>query len=675
MDSGSPALLLGRFRVTGCRSGGRVQVLDALDAAAKPETDEAGNARRPESSSVRLVSLPISTVAGASVHDPRPGVHPGRLLERYGRYAIGCEGVLRPVMAGFAAVALRGSDGAGPTARLIIAYATPSAGLDDELRSGAAAPRRVADVVRAVSVVLRRLHDQGVSHGCIRPELIGVEGGLAWLGGFGVAPLAHAVDGAGLVAAAVPRGYRAPEQQEPSPAQPQLWTDTYALGAVASALLAGASPSDDQVSTPRALGAVVSDRVEALVAAALSRSPAGRPGDLTAWAEELADALLSTCAALPLQVGGSEQVPQARADAAPAIEQAAAPSKSPPLAEPTIAPEAAAPLPGQQTVDTARVVPEPHRSASTGLRVLIGVLLLGGVLGLGATVVAGFVAAMRTPPPAPTTAAGGAGVTSPAPPAWVAPAPADAGAVPEASRLEDAGTSDEVEPDSGSRDVGVPPGPSGTARHAFSIRDTRAVIPVDGQVPIWGTADAAVTIVVFGDLECEHTRRAHSVMTELRTQYPNQVRVAWRNRPLASHPRAADAAVVAVSLFEELGHQAFFRFWRAASRSPEAEVDLEAWATEAGALPGRVRRWLRRATEPSALAKDLEIAGRFNVRATPTFFVNGVRVEGYYPVEAFAPMVERELEASRAALARGIPAEDLYRVRVNRNLINAGPED
>ena len=677
MDSGPPEPLLGRFRVTGCRTGGRVQVLDAVDTAVLPRVgDGRGQAEALGSASVRLVSLPVSVAADSRVDDLRPGLRLDQLLERHGRYAIGCEGVLRPVVAGFTANQACGAEGAEPGARLIVAYATPAVTLDDELQSGAVSPRRVAEVVRAVSVVLRRLHDRGVSHGCLRPELIGVESGMAWLGGFGVAPLADAVDGARLVADAVPKGYQAPEQQGPSPAQPQPWTDTYAFGAMASALLAGTDPSECPLPTPRSLGAVVSDRVEELIGAALSRSPAGRPGDLTAWAEELADVLASSADhSVPgLQVAGSEQAHSSTVDGAPGIARHPATSESSSPVQSSAPPEPAAPSARQHVVEPIRVVPAPHAAPSTGLRVLVGILLVGGLLGLGATVVAGFLVAMRTPSPPPSTAAGGAGPISPAPAAQVAPSPADAGTTADASPLDDSETSDDVELDAAREDAASSDA-FGAAHHAFSVRDTHAGIPVDGQSPIWGNGGAAVTIVVFGDLECEHTRRAHAVMTELRSEYPSQLRVVWRNRPLETHRRAIDAAVVAVLLSQELGHEAFFRFWRAAGRDPEAAVDIEAWASEAGALPGRVQSWLRRSTQPPALARDLEIAGRFNVRATPTFFVNGARIEGYQPAEVFAPMVERELEASRAALARGVPAEDLYRVRVNRNLINVGPED
>jgi protein-disulfide isomerase len=677
MGSAPPELLLGRFQVIGCRSDGRVRVLDALDVAVQRDLgDGAAQPPRPGAPPVRLVSLPVCMAPGASATHPRPGVDLDQILERQGRYALGCEGVLRPNAVGFTASDPLGPDGEEPLARLIIAYAAPSAALDDELRNGAASPRRVAELVRAISLMLRRLHDQGVSHGCLRPELIGAERGTAWLGGFGVAPLAHAVDGARLVAAAVPPAYRAPEQQGPSPAQPQPWSDTYALGVVAASLLAGANPSDDVMPTPRALGAVVSDRVEALVGAALSRSPAGRPGDLAAWSEELAAALVPSSGSSALQLGRDDPVraPEVPVEEAPTGEPGTAPPEFHRLGESAVPPKLGAPPAQQHTVDTARVALGPQRGASTGLRLLIGLMLLGGVLGLGATVVVGFLMAMRTPSPPTTTAAGGAAATPPAPPAWVAPPPVDAGSVPEASRPHDSGMNDCVEPDSGPPDA-APPGAPGTPHDAFSVRDTRAGIPVDGRAPIWGTADAWVTIVVFGDLECEHTRRAYALMNELRATYPNQLRVAWRNRPLATHSHAVDAAVVAVSLFEELGDEAFFRFWRAAGRSPEAAVDLGTWAAEAGAMPGRVQVWLRPGPQPAALARDLEIAGRFNIRATPTFFMNGVRIEGYHPIEAFAPMLLRELEASRAALARGIPPEDLYRVRVNRNLINVGPEN
>jgi protein-disulfide isomerase len=44
-----------------------------------------------------------------------------------------------------------------------------------------------------------------------------------------------------------------------------------------------------------------------------------------------------------------------------------------------------------------------------------------------------------------------------------------------------------------------------------------------------------------------------------------------------------------------------------------------------------------------AIAKDIEEGNRLGVQSTPTFFINGYRVEGAYPIPAWNMMVDRLL--------------------------------
>src|SRR5439155_21024037 len=53
-----------------------------------------------------------------------------------------------------------------------------------------------------------------------------------------------------------------------------------------------------------------------------------------------------------------------------------------------------------------------------------------------------------------------------------------------------------------------------------------------------GPADAPVTLEFFADLQSPVSRPAISVVDELLSRYPSNVRLQFRNFPLAFHPQA-----------------------------------------------------------------------------------------------------------------------------------------
>jgi protein-disulfide isomerase len=56
----------------------------------------------------------------------------------------------------------------------------------------------------------------------------------------------------------------------------------------------------------------------------------------------------------------------------------------------------------------------------------------------------------------------------------------------------------------------------------------------------------------------------------------------------------------------------------------------------------------------------VDLAGDFQARGTPHFFINGRRLSGAQPLEAFKKLIDEELLKARALLASGTPRDKLY---------------
>jgi protein-disulfide isomerase len=538
----------------------------------------------------------------------RPAREPRLELERAARFALGCAGLVQP------------ADVEWQAGMLVVTYAHAG-----ELTLAAAASAdssKVGKWLVALADVLAVLHDLGVAHGHLRPELVLVEGSGVRVLGYGVEPVARSVGGDKLAIEALPERYRAPEQRGLSLAAASTWTDTYAFGVIAAEL----------IGEPRLEG-----RVKELVDAATSSSLVRRPSDLRAFARKLEEALQEGAAPVEL-----------------------------PAPPPLVAPPSADAEPPPAPLPAPRVSPPPVsqrvRSSGAWLIALVGGGLLM-VVGVGAL----FVIALGRPSatngaPAPAaTMTGfdaGAPFSVPLPDAAAAPGPSPGAAsegdaqaeVPDLSRAE-------IETGSG-----------------LNASDATAAMPLGPHVPLWGKPGAAATLVVFGDLECPHTRRSLPVLLALKQALGEDLRLAWRHRPLAGNELARGAAEVAAAVHTEHGAAAFWRFIAEAAKDAGSPTDdrLGRWVTAAGG--DRARVMAARAGQAAWVERDLLLAGRFDVRATPTAFLNGIRIEGFQALSELRRQTQQEIAAARGTLAAGIESSALYATRVRKNLIGLGPD-
>jgi protein-disulfide isomerase len=158
----------------------------------------------------------------------------------------------------------------------------------------------------------------------------------------------------------------------------------------------------------------------------------------------------------------------------------------------------------------------------------------------------------------------------------------------------------------------------------MSTRKFELAIPVNPADHHLGPADATVTLVEYGDFECPNCKQAAPAVKMLLQRFAGRVRVVWRHFPLEEvHPHALQAALaseVAAGqrkfwpmhdlLFDNQRHLKPAHLRGYAER---LELDLGRYDADMGDTV-----YLQRVRE------DIEGARRSGVRATPTFFLNGV---------------------------------------------------
>lgn len=163
-----------------------------------------------------------------------------------------------------------------------------------------------------------------------------------------------------------------------------------------------------------------------------------------------------------------------------------------------------------------------------------------------------------------------------------------------------------------------------------------------------GPNDAPVTIVEFSDFECPFCNNAAATIRQVLDKYPNQVRVVFRDYPVASlHPRASKAHEAARCA----GDQG--KFWeyhdllfeRAPRLSPE---DLKQYAQDLRLDSAAFGQCVDTGKFAAEVEKDTQEAMSLGLTGTPNFFINGRQLAGAQPLEAFQKLIDAEL-AKRAA--------------------------
>jgi len=176
-------------------------------------------------------------------------------------------------------------------------------------------------------------------------------------------------------------------------------------------------------------------------------------------------------------------------------------------------------------------------------------------------------------------------------------------------------------------------------------------IKLDG-APSRGPADAKVTVVEFSDFECPFCARAWEIFEkEVYPQYGDKVRFVFKQMPLTQiHPFSEDAAVATMCALQQ-GNDQFWKLYNglfAAQNEITKEnlpAKVEEIATAAGLDVPKLKDCLASRKSIDAVRADQQEAAAVGVNSTPTFFVNGRRVQGAQDANAFKQALDQALGA------------------------------
>ena len=183
-------------------------------------------------------------------------------------------------------------------------------------------------------------------------------------------------------------------------------------------------------------------------------------------------------------------------------------------------------------------------------------------------------------------------------------------------------------------ETGAPEVPREITRYDVSIDDD----------PILGPEDASITIIEFSDFECPYCRRWHQeVLPQLIEDYPDQVRLVYRDFPLTSiHANAVPAAVAANCAAEQDGYWEFNELLFNSEQGLSSDA-YQQYAEEIGLDMESFTECFDSNRYEDEVMADFEFASQLGIRSTPTFFINGIALVGAQPYEVFKQVIDQEL--------------------------------
>ena len=142
-----------------------------------------------------------------------------------------------------------------------------------------------------------------------------------------------------------------------------------------------------------------------------------------------------------------------------------------------------------------------------------------------------------------------------------------------------------------------------------------------------GSLDASVELVQFGDYECPFCRDAAPAVAALLARHPVRLRYVWRHLPLdEAHPYARRAAQAAEAAAAQNA------FWPMHDHLMTAEALHDEALTEIARSAGldlpRFAVDLGTAVVAAQVDADVRSAHDSGADGTPTFFLNGARLDG-----------------------------------------------
>mgnify|MGYP001461620515 CR=1 FL=1 len=175
------------------------------------------------------------------------------------------------------------------------------------------------------------------------------------------------------------------------------------------------------------------------------------------------------------------------------------------------------------------------------------------------------------------------------------------------------------------------------------------VLQVQADDWVKGNIDATVTLVEYLDFECEACGAYYPLVKRLSEEYGDRVTFVSRYFPLPNHRNSMTSA----SAIEAAGRQG--KYWEMHDllfeeqqnwgelAAPDPAI-FERYAEQLGLDMERFKQDVASEEVRNRIVRDRDAGSRLGISGTPTFFLNGEKIQNPRGYEAFVSLLEDALQ-------------------------------
>lgn len=168
---------------------------------------------------------------------------------------------------------------------------------------------------------------------------------------------------------------------------------------------------------------------------------------------------------------------------------------------------------------------------------------------------------------------------------------------------------------------------------------------IEGENNYWyGSATPKITIVEFGDFNCHLCKNSWSKIRKISNIYKNDVKYIYRNFPI--YDNSVDLSMATHCAGEQglfwIIHDKLFQ-----NQGKYTKNNILFLANQIGADIDKFNSCFNSNKYLNVIKKNIFDANKLELSGTPTWFINGSRIDGDIPYEIFTQIIENILEETK----------------------------
>lgn len=179
--------------------------------------------------------------------------------------------------------------------------------------------------------------------------------------------------------------------------------------------------------------------------------------------------------------------------------------------------------------------------------------------------------------------------------------------------------------------------------------DNKPAVPVttvnveSSTAPAVGDSNSPLHIVEFVDFSCPYSKEENPVIRELAAVNPSKIYLQVRQFPVDDlHPTARKAAVAALCVGEQDKYWAMHDtlFANQPNDGLWQDADLRSLALAVGSDPAKYDACIKSGKFSGIVTADYSAGAAAGVTGTPTFFINGIKIDGAIPADIWQKIIK-----------------------------------